>query len=205
MINIIKDRDLMLDINKYDMILVPTNVYCSLTQGFQRDVALNYPYVRTKNLNTKYGDIDKLGKIILCEDEIQKEKFCLMYICKGYPPRPKKGELDDYLSYESLENCLIKINVLYKGLNIASPYLGCSRFDGNGNKDKVFNIVNSIATNFNLTMYDYKQKTREEKLKEIRLKELDAKSRSYEEYREMVKKRKEEAEKRFKLNGFARY
>ena len=205
MISIIKDKDLMNDIDNYDLILVPTNVYCTLSQGFQREVALNYPYVRNINLRTNYGDINKLGSIIYCEDDKQKEKFCLLYICKGYPPRPKKGELMDYLSYDSLESCLKKINILYKGLNIASPLLGCSRFDGNGNKEKVMDIINNTVTNFNLTLYDYEQKTREEKLKEIRVKELEAKSRSYDEYRAMVKKRKAEAEERFKLNGFARY
>ena len=205
MINVIQDKDLIEDIDKYDLILVGTNVYCNLSQGFQRDVALNYPYVRELNFNTKYGDVDKLGTILYCEDDKQKEKFCLLFICRGFPPRLKKGELIDYLSYESLESCLKKINILYKGLNVACPLLGCSRFDGNGDKEKVMEIIRKSIKDLDLTVYDYNQKSRDEKLKEIRLKELAVKEESYEKYREMVKKRKEEAEKRFKLNGFARY
>ena len=46
MINIIKDEDIMNHINEYDVVLIGTNVYCTLSQGVQRDIALNYPYVR---------------------------------------------------------------------------------------------------------------------------------------------------------------
>lgn len=205
MIKIIENEDLFPHVNEYDLILVGTNVYCNLSNGFQRDVALNYPFVREINFNTKYGDVDKLGSIVLCEDDSEIVKFCLSYICRGFPPRLKKGELIDYLSYESLEKCLKKINVLYKGMNIACPLLGCSRFDGNGNKEKVIELFKQTCTDINITIYDYEQKSRDEKLKEIRTKELEVKEKDYNAYREMVKKRKEEAEKRYKKNGFARY
>ena len=56
MINIIKDIDLFDNVKDYDIVLVGTNIYCNLSQGFQRKVMLNYPYVQEMNMSTKYAD-----------------------------------------------------------------------------------------------------------------------------------------------------
>jgi hypothetical protein len=187
---------------EYDVVLIGTNVYCTLSQGVQRDIALNYPYVREMNFKTKYGDVDKLGTILECVEE-NEPLITLLYICRGYNCKKIHGE--DFLSYESLEKCLKLINIKYKGLNIACPLLGCSRFDGNGNKEKVLEIFNKCITNVNITIYDYFQQTRNEKQIATRKKELAVKAENYQAYYDMVKKRKEEAEKRFLRNGYARY
>ena len=202
MINVIQDEDIMNHIQEYDIILVGTNVYCTLSQGLQRDIALNYPYVREQNLKTRYGDIDKLGMLLECFEE-NEPLICLLYICRGYPCKKYQGK--DYLSYESLEKCLRLINVKYKGLKVACPLLGCSRFDGDGDKDKVLELFNQCITNVDITIYDYHQKSRDEKQIATRKHELEVKAKDYQAYYEMVKKRKEEAEKRFLRNGFARY
>lgn len=202
MINIVKDEDIMGHINDHDIILIGTNVYCTLSQGVQREIALNYPYVREMNFQTKYGDENKLGTILECK-VINEPIISLLYICRGYPCKKVNG--NDYLSYESLEKCLKLINVKYKGLNIGCPLLGCSRFDGNGDKEKVIKIFEKYLTNVNVTIYDYYQMSREEKQISTLKKEMEVKSKDYSAYREMVKQRKEEAEKRFKRNGFARY
>lgn len=202
MINTVKDEDIMGHINDHDIILIGTNVYCTLSQGVQREIALNYPYVREMNFQTKYGDENKLGTILECK-VINEPVISLLYICRGYPCKKVNG--NDYLSYESLEKCLKLINVKYKGLNIGCPLLGCSRFDGNGNKERVIKIFEKYLTNVNVTIYDYYQMSREEKQISTLKKEMEVKSKDYSAYREMVKQRKEEAEKRFKRNGFARY
>jgi hypothetical protein len=202
MINTVKDEDIMGHINDHDIILIGTNVYCTLSQGVQREIALNYPYVREMNFQTKYGDENKLGTILECK-VINEPVISLLYICRGYPCKKVNG--NDYLSYESLEKCLKLINVKYKGLNIGCPLLGCSRFDGNGNKERVIKIFEKYLTNVNVTIYDYYQMSRKEKQISTLKKEMEVKSKDYSAYREMVKQRKEEAEKRFKRNGFARY
>lgn len=202
MIKIIKNEDIMGHINDYDIILIGTNVYCTLSQGVQREIALNYPYVRNMNFETKYGDESKMGTILECSVN-DEPIISLLYICRGYPCKKVNG--DDYLSYESLEKCLKLINVKYKGLNIACPFLGCSRFDGNGNKEKVLNIMNNTLSDVNVTIYDYFQMSREEKQISTLKKEMEVKSKDYNAYRAMVRQRKEEAEKRFLKNGFARY
>jgi hypothetical protein len=143
-----------------------------------------------------------LGTILECK-VINEPVISLLYICRGYPCKKVNG--NDYLSYESLEKCLKLINVKYKGLNIGCPLLGCSRFDGNGNKERVIKIFEKYLTNVNVTIYDYYQMSRTEKQISTLKKEMEVKSKDYSAYREMVKQRKEEAEKRFKRNGFARY
>ena len=201
MINIIKDIDLFDNVKDYDIVLVGTNIYCNLSQGFQRKVMLNYPYVQEMNMSTKYADKKKLGTILECKNE-ENPTFLLLYITEGnFRPDLKK----DTLSYESLEKCIKLINILYKGMNIACPFLGSSRFDGNGDKDKILKIIENNSKNVNITIFDYEQKSRAEELKETREKELKLKAENADAYYEAVKKRKEEAEERYKNNGHARY
>lgn len=201
MIKIIKDIDLFDNVKDYDIVLVGTNIYCNLSQGFQRKVMLNYPYVQEMNMSTKYADKKKLGTILECKKE-GNPIFLLLYITEGnFRPDLKK----DTLSYESLEKCIKLINILYKGMNIACPFLGSSRFDGNGDKDKILKIIENNSKNVNITIFDYEQKSRAEELKETREKELKLKAENADAYYEAVKKRKEKAEERYKNNGHARY
>ena len=110
-----------------------------------------------------------------------------------------------FLSYESLEKCLKLINVRYRGKTIACPFIGCSRFDGNGDKEKVLEIINNTLTDVDLVIYDYYQEKRNEKQIRVYKEEKEVKKKDYYAYYDMVKKRKAEAEKRFQKNGFARY
>ena len=201
MIKVIKDVDLYNHVGEFDVVLVGTNNYCMMSQGIQLNIMLNYPYVYDRNLETKYGDPEKLGTVLECASE-GEPTFCLCFICGGnFRPDLQK----DYLSYESLEKCLKLVNILYKGKNVATTLLGASRFDGNGDKEKILEIFNNCITDVNLTIYDYYQKSRSEQLNEIRNKELEVREKDRKAYYEMVRKRKKEAEERFKKNGHRRY
>ena len=202
MINIIKDVDIYDHFSEYDAILIGTNLYCTMSQGVQLKVMLNYPYAYNKNLETKYGDKDKLGTVLECKSE-GEPTFCLCFITKGYNFRPDLES--DYLSYEALEKCLNLVNILYKGKNIACPLLGSSRFDGNGNKEKIYEIFNKTLKDVNVTIFDYFQKSRAEETKEVRERELAVKKVDRKAYYEMVAKRKKEADERFRKNGHRRY
>lgn len=202
MINVIKDEDIYWHFSEYDIILIGTNIYCTMSQGIQLKIMLNYPYVYNKNLETKYGDMDKMGTILECKSE-NEPTFCLCFIVKGYNFRPDLEK--DYLSYDALENALKLVNVKYKGKKIACPLLGSSRFDGNGDKEKILNIFKKALTDVECTVFDYFQKSRAEEMKEVRDRELAVKKNNRKAYYEMVRKRKEEAEERFKKNGHRRY
>lgn len=202
MIEIIKDVDLFDHVDEYDSVLIGTNTYCTMSQGIQLKVMLNYHFVFEKNLETKYGDPDKLGTIIECTSE-GEPTFCLCFITNGYNFRPDLQK--DYLSYESLEKCLQLVNILYKGKRIACPLLGSSRFDGNGDKERIIKIFNDTIKDVDLTIYDYYQKSRDEEVIEFMTKEYEVKEKDRDAYYKMVAERKKKAEERFKKNGHRRY
>ena len=155
MIDIVINEDLIYHTNEYDAILISTNCYQSMRNGFQFDVVTKYPYVLECNYKTKYADERKLGTIIECKNE-NEPLFILMFNTLLYNYR---GNDDDFFNYESLEKCLQLINILYEGKHLATTMIGCTYFDGNANKDKILEIINKNITNLDLTIYDYKQKT----------------------------------------------
>ena len=202
MLKTIKDVDLFEHVSEYDVVLIGTNTYCTMSQGIQLKVMLNYHYAYEKNLETRYGDPEKLGTVLECKSE-GEPTFCLCFITNSYNFRPDLQK--DYLSYESLEKCLKLVNVLYKGKRVACTLMGESRFDGNGDRERILDIFNNSITDVDLTIYDYYQKSRAEEMKEVREKELEVKAKDRKAYYEMVAKRKKEAEERFKKNGHRRY
>lgn len=201
MFKILKGDDIFNHIKEYDVILIGTNIYSNMAHGFQRKIMLNYPYVLDVNISTRYADKGKMGSIIECKKE-GNPIFVLMFINEGnFRPDIKK----DYLSYESLEKCMKFVNILYKGKNVACPFLGTSKFDGNGDKEKVLEILSNNSSNINLSIFDYEQLSRSDELKKIRVAEIKLKEIDADAYYEEVKKRKAEAEERYKNNGHARY
>ena len=199
---IIKDVDIYEHLKEYDVILIGTNVYCTMSQGIQLKIMLNYPYVYEKNLETKYGDIEKLGTILECKNE-DNPIFCLCFITKGYNFRPDLNK--DYLSYESLEKCLKLVNIVYKGKRIACSLMGSSRFDGNGDKNTIISIFKSCLTDVDCTVYDYLQKSRNDEVVQMLKDEQKIKDKDRKQYYNVVSKRKELADERYRKNGHRRY
>ena len=184
MIDIIRDEDLYNHLNEYDAILIGTNTYQVMSNGIQLQLMLNYPYVYEENLKTKYADRRKIGTLCECKKE-GEPTICLCFIAKGYNFR---SDLEsDYLSYEGLENCLKLVNVLYKGKHLASYLLGSSEFDGNGDRERIMNIFKDNIKDLDLTIYDYKQKSRMDFVKETMTKEFEMKKKERKKYYEMVK------------------
>lgn len=155
MVDIVIDESPINHINEYDAIIIGTNCYQVMRNGFQFEVVKRYPYVKDYNYKTKYGDVKKLGSIIECKLDNQP-LFILCFTTFGYN---FKGDNNDFFNYEALEKCLKLINILYKGKHLATTMLGCTEFDGNADKDKVLKIINNEARNFDLTIYDYKQES----------------------------------------------
>jgi len=202
MVNIIKSDKLIDELDKYDVILVGTNLYAIMSEGFQRKVMAMYPYVFEANLNSRYGDINKLGTILECKKE-EQPTFIICFITKGNRFRPHVEK--DYLSYEALEKCLKLVNVIYKGKKVGSTLLGATRFDGNGDKERIIEIFNNTCNDIDITLYDYEPLSlAEREIKKLRL-EMETKKKDYGLYREMVRKRKERAKKIKEINGHTGY
>lgn len=199
--DIIQNINLFNDIDKYDVILIGTNIYNTLSQGFQRDIMLHYPFVHETNLRTNYGDRRKLGTIKECNTG--QPLFSLCFITKSMNFRPDIEK--DYLDYDALERCLKLACVLYKGKKIATTLIGGSRFDGNGDKDKILTIIKNTCKDIDITIYDYYQLSKQEKKKLEYKEEQLLKKTDYKKYREVVSERKKRENKIKSLNGHSKY
>lgn len=198
--NIIKDIDIFNHFQDYDVILLGTNTYCTLCNGLQHKVRLDYPEVDKANMKTKYGDPRKLGQRLTIKGE---PTISLCYITHGFNFRPDIKP--DYLDYDALENCLKTANIEFNGKKVASTILGSSRFDGNGNKEKILDIIDKSITRFDITIFDYYQKSREEELKEEWESIKKWKDIDYKKFNELIKERKKRANERRNKNGVAGY
>lgn len=152
MITIIKDIDLILDIKKYDVILVGVNVHNVMGNGFSSKIRIHYPETHKELKKTRYADKSKLGSTVTVPIT---PIFELCFIVGNYNARPDL--YPDYLNYEALESCMKTINEKYKGLNIGSTILGISKFDGNGDRERIMKILDENSNNINLFLYDYVQ------------------------------------------------
>ena len=157
MLKIIKDKDPIWETDNFDVILIGTSIYNQLNGGFQSKIKYKYPIVDEKNRETKYADFSKLGTRITINDT---PTISLMYIC-GYP-RPNIDTVD----YDSLTKCLLTANAEFRGKKVLTTILGSSQYDGNGDKDKCLKIIEETTKDLDITLYDYKQKKRQDEIKE---------------------------------------
>lgn len=184
MINFAKNKDLIWETDNYDVILVGTSIYCMLSNGFQGKMNLKYPFLEEENNKTSYGNLNKLGTRITIERE-NSPIISLMYICK----HPHKTR--EFISYDALEQCLRTAMAEFKGKKIATTLLGCSVFDGNGDRDKILGIMEDCTKGYSLDVYDYKQLDKNDEIELIKRKIISTKDTNPEKYQEMWNKREE--------------
>ena len=193
MLSFIKDIDLFNDIEKYDVVLIGTNIYNTLGNGIQRKIRKKYPLVHKENLKTKYGDKSKLGTTLSID--IGGTIIMLCYIT-GYPnARPDLST--DYLDYEALIKCLQFANSTLQGKKVATTLIGSSRFDGNGNRDKVLSLIKDNCNDLNITIYDYEQMSRDEENKAQWLEIQKYKDSDYDLYKRLSHERKKNWKKTY--------
>lgn len=182
----INDIDLINETEKYEVILIGTNVYCTLGNGFQHKIKKKYPHVDEVNMRMSYGDSRRLGTRL--NVECNDITFSLCYIT-GYPfyNNPPKKE---YLDYGALENCLKTADIEFEGKKVATTLIGTSRFDGNADRGKVIELLNSSIKRMDLTIYDYFQMTRDEENKKQWEEIQKYKKIDYNKYKELAFERK---------------
>jgi hypothetical protein len=151
-LKIIKDKPLIEDIFDYDIIIVGTGIHNALGNGFQYDVKINFPIVEETVKKTPYADKRKLGTVTVINSN---PVFCLGFIHKG---GYRKDLIPDYLDYQALTDVLTLIDKNFENKRIATSFIGCSQFDGNGNKDKVLDIFSGLSSDNEYFIYDYEQR-----------------------------------------------
>lgn len=167
MLNIVTNKDLIYDTEKYDVILVGTSVFCMLSNGFQHKMRIKYPFIEKINDKSSYADMRRLGTRLTMQDG-ESPVISLLYICK-YP-----NKTVDSLDYDALEKSLRTAVAEFKGKTIATTVLGSTIFDGNGNKEKILEIMSECAKGSSMDVYDYNQldKNIEIELQKARIRQL---------------------------------
>lgn len=155
MVEIIENEPLIKHASEFDIILVGTNCYQVMTNGFQYEIKHVFPYVQEINDTTKYGDISKVGTFVECKKE-GNPLIILGFISFGYN---FKGSDKEYIDYEGLISILKLLNIIYKGKSVATTVIGSTPFDGNGDRDRIISIFNKYAKDMNVSIFDYKQET----------------------------------------------
>lgn len=151
-IKLIHDIPLIEDIFNYDIIIVGTGIHNALGNGFQYDMKINFPIIEETVKNTKYADPRKLGTVSVIN---MKPIICVGYIHKG----GYRCDLQsDYLDYEALQNVLELIDENFEGKKIATTLIGCSQYDGKGNKNRVFSLFETLSNKNEYFIYDYEQR-----------------------------------------------
>lgn len=151
-INIIHDKPLIEDIFNYDVIVLGTGIHNALGNGFQYDIKINFPEVEETVKKTPYADPRKLGTVTVIN---RTPVFCVGFIHKG---GYRKDLNPDYLNYESLRDVLSLIDENFENKRIACPLIGCSKYDGNGNKNAVLKLFNELSDRNEYFIYDYEQR-----------------------------------------------
>lgn len=151
-ISFIHNIPLIEDVFNYDIILFGTGIHNALGNGFQYDVKINFPNVETSVKNTPYADPRKLGTVTVVNGT---PIFCVGFIHKG---GYRKDIKPDYLDYDALKEVLSLVDENFTNKRIALPLIGCSLYDGNGNKEKVIELLNNLSNNNEYFIYDYEQR-----------------------------------------------
>jgi hypothetical protein len=150
-VTFIHDKPLIEDVFNYDVIVFGTGIHNALGNGVQYDMKINFPVIEETIKKTPYADPRKLGTVSVINS---KPIFCVGFIHQG---GYRKDLKPDYLNYEALKDVLLLVDENFKDKQIAMPLIGCSQFDGNGDKNKVLEIIDSLNNN-DYFVYDYHQR-----------------------------------------------
>ena len=147
----IHNKPLIEDVFDYDLILIGTGIYNSLGNGFQYDIKINFPIVEETVKKTSYADPRKLGTVSVINSN---PIFCVGFIHKG----GYRTDINpDYLDYKALSDVLSLVDENFKDKRIATTLIGCGKYDGNGDAEKVKKLLENLHNN-TYYVYDYEQR-----------------------------------------------
>jgi len=128
--------------NEYDYMVHGCNCFCTMGAGIAKHIAMNFPEAIEADLNTKKGDINKLGTY---SSAITKYGIIInAYTQYNYG----KGLMVDY---GAIENCFRKLNrELIPGSKVLIPKLGSGL--GGGEWKIIKSLIDSNTDNLNITL-----------------------------------------------------
>ena len=155
MVNVVKSG-LIENVFSYDYVLVGIGTNNSFSGGFAYDIGLNFPSIKIRvNMMSNYLDRRLMGSVALVTDR-NCPSMCVCYVHNGGYRKGKNGE---FIDYNALENCLRQVSSSFKGKKIASPLIGASKYDGNGDRERILDLYKKYFTESDVDVYDYEQET----------------------------------------------
>lgn len=148
MINIVKDKEPIWEVEKYDVVLIGTTIYNNLNNGFQSKMRAKYPFLDAELDKTPYADRRKLGTRITVH---QNPIISILFVSR-YPNKHKVT-----LDFNALENALSTANAEFRGKKVLTTLIGTTLYDGNAPRDKVLELMERCCRNMDVDVYDYYQ------------------------------------------------
>jgi O-acetyl-ADP-ribose deacetylase (regulator of RNase III) len=126
---------------KFDVIIHGCNCFHTMGAGIAKYIKQEWPEVYTSDLETKKGDINKLGSISFV-------KVDNLFIVNAYTQFNHWGK--NPVDYEAIRNSFKKVKIEFKGKKIGYPLIGCGLAGGDWNI--VEKIINEELNNEDHTL-----------------------------------------------------
>ena len=136
--------DLLKLAKDYDIIIHGCNCFNTMGAGIAKQIKEKYPIAYEVDLETKYGDQDKLGTYTEAYDE--KDDVIIINAYTQY-------YLGSNFNYEAFKKIMSMINHNFIGKHIAIPQIGAGI--GGGDWSLIKDILNNVMKDVKLTVVYY--------------------------------------------------
>ena len=151
MVTLINDRDPIDEVENFDVVMLGTTIYGEMQYGFQKRIALKYPYVEQENRVQPYGDLRRLGTRLTFNvkgDPI----ITLLYICA------KVGKKKYSLHKDKFIHALQTANKEFKGMNVLTTAIGTMKWEGGLTFEESRLIIEENTPELNIYLFTKEQK-----------------------------------------------
>lgn len=135
--------------NTFDAIIHGCNCFNTFRAGIAKQIKQEFPEAYIADRKTIYGDKNKLGSY--SSVYIDKYKLHVINAYTQYAYGSNKRNAD----YNAIKTVFKSIERDFQGLSFGIPMIGCGL--GKGNWSEVYNIINPIMENENITLIIYKE------------------------------------------------
>lgn len=135
--------------NTFDVIIHGCNCFKTFGAGIAKQIKQEFPEACSADSLTIYGDKNKLGSY--SSVYISKYKLYVINAYTQYAYGANKINTD----YSAIKTVFKSIKRDFQGLSFGIPMIGCGL--GKGNWSEVYNIINPIMENENITLVIYKE------------------------------------------------
>lgn len=134
---------------EFDVIIHGCNCFCTMGAGIAQGIKAHFPEAYYADINTKKGDIDKLGAISYAKVRIDSHELIIVNAYTQFHYRGTGRKVD----YDALKSCFKEIKQQFGGLRIGYPAIGAGLAGGDWNV--ISEIINEELKNETHTFVKY--------------------------------------------------